>query len=201
MRNTIFVIVASFLLISCSTGDGVFDPKSSVRIIHSTTYPEFPNIEPLPDVNILPWEADVPRDTSVLSVKNTTECRKVETYIPDDKPHVVLPKEEQDPTWWSKCGEHPILPNSNIYLGFEQDQWNIIVENFAKLKERVWQYKQRIKEVNRQREEWRKKAEEERKRLNQVPDSNVDTKDTSKNNEKDVSETKEKPSFFERLFN
>ena len=151
-----------------------------MRVVNSTSYPEFPDVEPLPPVDILPWKHDVPRDMTVLSVKNLSECRKVETYVPENKPYVTLPKKEQTTEWWAKCGEHPVLPNSNIFIGFEQDQWNILVEDFMKLREQNWKYKQRIDQVNKQRQEWRKKADEERLRLEkQNTDTNSDKPDTT----------------------
>ena len=208
MKKLAILLVIALGLTACGTTDPSFEPKSSVRLVTSMTYPEFPNIEPLPDVNFLPWVSTVPLDTSVVSVKNTTECRKVKTYVPEDKPYVVLPVEEQPPSWWSKCGENPVLPNSNVYIGFEQDQWNIILENFAKLKERNWQYKQRLEEVNRQRTEWRAKAEAERQRIaketapGETPEvKNTGTKvpDTKAPEIKPVNE--EKPSLLKRIFN
>ena len=192
MRNILVVFVASLALVACATDSAEFKPTSTVRVVNSTSYPEFPNIEPLPPVDVLPWKHDVPRDMTVFSVKNTTVCRKVETYTPEDKPYVVLPKEQQTEEWWSKCGEHPPLPDSNIFIGFSQDQWNILIENFAKLRERVWQYKQRIDQVNKQRDDWRKKADEERMRIEKQ-----NSGDTSSNPEapKQTEDTK-KSGFF-----
>jgi hypothetical protein len=166
VNKILLSVIALFLLSACDTTSREFKPLTTVRVITTMSYPEFPDIEPLSDTNIIPWIHDMPRDMSILSVKSLTECRKIETYIPEDKQYVVLPIKEQSDAWWQKCGENPIIPNSNIFIGFTQENWNIILENFAKLKERNWQYKQRIIEINRQREEWRKKAEEERIRSN-----------------------------------
>lgn len=176
MNKIIGVIVVSLLLGACVGNiDREFKPKTTVQIITAMSYPQFPNIEPLPDVSILSFEADLPRDLEAISVKNLTNCRRVkigkdkykklEMYYPEDKPYVILPKEEQTAAWWKTCGENPILPKSNIFIGFNQVEWNIVLENFAKLRERIWQYKQRLVEINRQRQEWRDKADAERKRL------------------------------------
>lgn len=182
MIKILAVIAATLLLGACAGNiDRKFKPKTTVRVITSMSYPQFPNIEPLPILGILPFVADLPRDLDAISVKSLTDCirvkigkdektgkiifRKLEFYHPDDKPYVRLPKEEQTASWWKACGENPIFPESNIFIGFNQVEWNIILENFAKLRERVWQYKQRIIEINRQRQEWRDKADAERKRL------------------------------------
>ena len=192
MKKILTILVASILLTACNaTTDGEFRPKTTVRVISSMSYPEFPNIEPLPPVAVLPWEHDLPRDTTIVSVKNITACRKVETYSPEDKPHVVLPKEEQSIGWWKKCGENPISPDSNIFIGFTQTEWNIVLENFAKLRERIWQYRQRIIEVNRQRQEWRDKVEQERIRLSDENNPKAKSVEKSK-------ETKEE-SFFDKF--
>lgn len=176
-----------FLLTACETETARrFEPQTTVRVISTMTYPEFPNVEPLPPLAILPWRHDMPRDTNIVSVKNITECRKVETYSPENKPHVVLPVEDQSIGWWKRCGENPIFPDSNIFIGFSQTDWNIILENFAKLRERNWQYKQRIIEVNRQREVWREKAEQERLRLESR--QNDDAEKTPKKVSKEVPE-------------
>lgn len=183
--NKILAVIAATLLLGACTGniDREFKPKTTVRVITSMSYPQFPNIEPLPILGILSFVADLPRDLDEISVKNLTDCRRVkimdakdspdkkdkykklETYHLENKPYVILPKEEQTAAWWKECGENPIFPESNIFIGFNQVEWNIILGNFAKLRERVWQYKQRIIEINRQRQEWRDKADAERKRL------------------------------------
>lgn len=166
MNKTIMTVIGMILLTAChATTSEEFKPRTSVRVINSMIYPEFPNIEPLPPINIIGWTHDMPRDLSIVSVKNISGCRDVETYSPEDRPYVVLPVEEQKASWWRECGENPIFPKSNVYVGFSQENWNIILENFAKLRERNWQYKQRIFEINRQRTEWRRKAEQERLRI------------------------------------
>jgi len=194
--NKLFLLISAMVVLSAcihTPSSNDFTPKTTVRVITSISYPEFPNIEPLPNVNLVPWTHDMPRDTTVVSVKNLTTCRKIETYTPENKPHVVLPKEEQTTSWWKKCGEYPIMPNSNVFIGFSQDQWNIILEDFSKLRERNWQYKQRIIEINRQRESWRERADQERAKANGL--NGIE----KKSNEKVSSKIKEK-SFLENLF-
>lgn len=154
------LIIALSLIMGVTGCMSLPKPTSTIRVINTNVYPEMPDIEPVDDPNLAPFQADVPRDLSVLSVKNLTACR-VDTIEDPDRPWVILPTEEQSSNWWSRCGEHPVVPDSNIFLGFDQDNWYIIVENFAKLKEALHRYKARIDEINRQRAEWRRKALEE----------------------------------------
>jgi len=149
--------VALLLLGACQNVDG-FNPQSTVRVVTATSYPEFPNVEPVSPVNLIPWTANVPRDMTKTVAKNTTACQKI-------------PEDERNTAYWNRCGEHPIITNSNIFMGFDQTNWNIIIENFAKLREQLFKYKKRVEEVNRQREAWRKKAEAERLRtMEENPD-------------------------------
>jgi len=150
-KTKVLIAFAALLLLGACAGNKGFNPQSTVRVVTSMSYPEFPNVEPLLPLNVIPWQADVPRDMTKTVVKNLTACKKV-------------PEEDQDDAFWNRCGEHPIVTNSNIFIGFDQLNWNIIIENFAKLREQLFKYQNRIEEVNRQRGAWRVKAEEERLR-------------------------------------
>jgi len=154
VKTRVLIAVTALLLLGACASNTGFNPKSTVRVVTSMSYPEFPNVEPLLPVNVIPWQADVPRDMTKTVTKNLTSCRKV-------------PEEDRDDAYWNKCGEHPIVTNSNIFIGFDQTNWNIIIENFAKLREHLFKYQKRIDEVNRQREAWREKAEAERLRLSE----------------------------------
>jgi hypothetical protein len=50
------------------------------------------------------------------------------------------------------------LPNSNIFLGFDQANWEAFQENWERIKARDAMWRARIDEVNRQRREAREKA-------------------------------------------
>ena len=165
MKTVIILVLASFVIAACSGSfSNSFKPKTSVRLITTTTYPEFPDLSPVSPVNLLPWKHDVPRDMDRLTVKNLSTC-------------INVPEEDQNSSFWRRCGENPILTNSNIFVGFDQQNWNIIQGNFLKLQERIFQYQQRIKAVNKQRQEWRRKSEEERKRINKIEDQNNTTQE------------------------
>lgn len=159
---------AALLLLGGCAADAGFNPKSTVRVINSMSYPEFPNVQPVFPVNLIPWQADVPRDLTKTVVKNVTLCKKVS-------------EEDRDDAFWNRCGEHPIVTNSNIFIGFDQINWNIIIENFAKLREQLFKYQKRIEEVNRQREAWRVKAEAERQRMAAENSGEPLTKEEQKN--------------------
>jgi hypothetical protein len=100
----------------------------------------------VPDPELLPWKHDVPRDMSTKVVVDSESCKNV-------------PETARNESFWERCGIHPPLKDSNIFIGFDLDNWNIILEDFAKLRETIYQYKSRITEVNNQRAKWRAKAE------------------------------------------
>jgi len=105
-----------------------------------------------PPVRLVPFQADMPRDLTQLTVKNVTNC-------------VSIPEEERDERFWARCGEHPIVPNSNIYIGFSQQNWNNIQTNLITLQENDFVLRGLLEEANRLREEFRQKAQEERDRI------------------------------------
>ena len=158
-NNILFLFIALFVLSGCSTFSA-FDPKTNVRLVNTEIFPEFPDITPLQPLNLLPWEADIPRDSSRIVPKNITKCLKV-------------PENKRDRSYWITCGENPILEGSNIYLGMDQTNWNIMVEDFAKLKERLQQYEARIREINNQRKKWRDQAEDLRNKTRQIEENPV----------------------------
>lgn len=146
--NLIFVLLGAFVLGGCA-GDGF---KSTVKVINTTTYPELPDIEPLPPLGLLKWKHDVPRDMDKVQPKSLMSC-------------INVPENKRNEAYWRRCWEHPPLPNTNIFVGFDQTNWLIIFENFAKLRERLFQYQARLDAVNKQRKEWRDLANKERVRV------------------------------------
>ena len=150
------MFLAGSALAGCAT-DG-FNPQSKVQVITTKSYPEIPDIEPVAPVNLIPWQYDIPRDTSRIVPKNTTECEKV-------------PEEKRDDAYWKKCWENPPLKNTNLYIGFDHDNWNIFLEDWQKLQEKNLQYKARIEEINKQRKEWRDLADQERKKAKEKLES------------------------------
>ncbi len=160
MRNNILIVfIALFALVGCAMGE--FEPKTTVTLVNTEIFPELPDITPLQPLDLLPWVADVPRDPSKLVPKNITKCLKI-------------PENKRDKVYWIRCGENPIVQGSNIYLGMDQTNWNIMVEDFAKLKERLQQYEARLTEINQQRKKWREQAEERRKKTKQEQNKSVE---------------------------
>jgi hypothetical protein len=142
MKNIIIGLCGIILLTGCDSFDK-FQPTVTVDHKITNVYPNLPDLEPVKKQPLDSWNVDVARDMSVpLKVKNTTECLSVK-------------KEKQDDEFWAKCGEHPPLEKSNIYLGFDQDNWNKVVGNFAKLKTMISEYESRMEMINKQRAEWR----------------------------------------------
>lgn len=127
------------------------EPVTTVRVVQVTAYPELPDI-PLPgEPVLLPWEYEVPRDMSRKEPRATPDCERV-------------PDKERDDAFWQRCGENPVVRDSNVLFGFDQRNWNILLANFSKLREYIFQLRARIDLANESRREWRQRAQEERKR-------------------------------------
>ena len=138
------------LLAGCAaSGQKAAEPVTTVRVVPATAYPELPEIQLPIEPVLLPWEYEVPRDMSRWEAKNTPECAGVA-----DKPPT-------DPAW-KRCGEHPVVRDSNVLFGFDQPNWNIMLSNFSKLREYIFQLKARVDLANQSRREWRQRAEDER---------------------------------------
>jgi len=128
-------------------------PQTSVTVVNTTAYPEFPDLPIPPDVKLLPFKVDFPRKSGELVVKNITAC-------------VNVSEEAQDVRFWARCGENPIDSNSNIFIGFDQPNWNNLNSNFEILKENNSILRGLLRQANKQRSGWRKLATEERNKAN-----------------------------------
>jgi hypothetical protein len=149
---SIVVAAAAWALAGCASQRLTTpEPVTTVKLIQVTSYPELPDI-PLPlEPQLLPWEYEVPRDLSRLEPKSTPDCEKV-----TDK--------ERDAAYWARCGQNPVIRDTNVLFGLDQRNWNIMLSNFSKLREYIVQLKSRVDVANESRREWRRKAEEERRR-------------------------------------
>lgn len=144
--------VLALLLSGCALNKPVNpEPVTTVRVVQVTAYPELPDI-PLPvEPVLLPWEYEVPRDMSRKEPRPTPDCERV-------------PDKERDDAFWQRCGENPVVRDSNVLFGFDQRNWNILLANFSKLREYIFQLRARIDLANESRREWRQRAQEERRR-------------------------------------
>lgn len=113
-RLAAVAISLSFLTACGSTPIG-----STVRVVNSSSYPSLPDIPPLPELDLMPFEYDMPRDAN-----------------------------------------GKVISNSNIFLGFDLKNWQIMLNNFKILEGREQMWRTRVEEVNRQRAEWRKLNEQ-----------------------------------------
>ena len=151
MRRNSRAIAALVLVLPLAACNGMRltepEVKTKVEVVTTTGYPELPDIQMPLEPALIPWEYDVPRDMSKVEPKNE-ECRKT-------------PETARDEAWDRKCGVNPVVP-SNVLYGFDQHNWNIMLSNFAKLREYIVQLKARIDAANESRQEWRAKAEKER---------------------------------------
>lgn len=136
------LVAAALVLAGCTT-TGSTVPTPTVVAQPTLVYPDLPPLDE-PELALRPFTLDYPRDmTAAPVVKNTTECQQ--TPVP-----------QRDAAFWRRCGQQPILPNSNIHVGFTYEQWLLWQQNMAALDAYVRTTRQRIELINKQREEWRR---------------------------------------------
>jgi hypothetical protein len=146
------VVLLAAALAGCgSTPFAPPEPVTTVRVVQTMAYPELPDIQLPIEPALLPWEYEVPRDLSRTEPKATPECQRV-------------PEKERDEAYLERCGEHPVIRDTNVLFGFDQRNWNLLLSNFSKLREYIFQLKARIDLANDSRREWRTRAEEERRK-------------------------------------
>lgn len=153
MKNKIVAVISILALGACASTPDPVDrtPITTVRVVNTTAYPEFPNLPTPPEVRLLPFEVDFPRDLTQLTVRNVTNC-------------VNVPEEQRDDRFWARCGENPIKTNSNVFIGLDQQNWSNLNSNLNLLKENNNVLRGLIDQANRQRAEWRRRADQERAR-------------------------------------
>lgn len=161
MKKILIILLLSFVLSGCSVFGRQIFPKVSapVEVINSTSYPVMPNISYPPPLNLQNPQYDVPRDQDAdMVVTRITKC-------------VSVPKDERDNKFWAECGEQPIIGNSNIYRGFDYNNWILYLENMTRIKQQIGLYNERIDQINLLREQWRNLNKQERLRVQQAKDA------------------------------
>jgi len=155
------LLLSCIIILGLTLNGCVSSPTQSlpVRTITKTEiiqeYPEFPNMKPLPPLNLEAFSWEYPRDPTKNVPKSIERCLSV-------------PDSERNNAFWERCGEHPPQIDSNIFMGLSDKDFRTFQLNWTKLRARLKQYRARIKEINRQRTEWRQKAEEERQKYLQL---------------------------------
>ncbi len=148
------------MLGGCVLGGGTEGP--TVRVISTTSYPDLPDLPPVDPLNLNNPQYDLPRDLAAEPVvKNLSTC-------------INVPEDERNRAFWSRCGESPVISDTNIYRGFDYDNWIMYLENMNRIREYIKQYQDRIDQVNKQRQQWRElnEAEKERARKERENQSN-----------------------------
>ncbi len=160
------ISLLSFLfLISCAQNslNEDFTQPQRLYIIEKPVYPFLEKI-PLPDdPQLREFEADMPRDLSKKVVKNTTECKKASQ------------KERETRRFKEKCEEHPVILDSNIYLGFDEKNWLNLQYNFIVLKEKIEEFKKIIgiynEKIDKMKENQEKDMKEFENKLSKIRES------------------------------
>ena len=150
--RSICALALVLLLPACGGMQRLTDPevKTNVQVVNTTGFPELPDIQMPLEPALITWEYEVPRDMSKFEPRNE-ECRKT-------------PEASRDEAWDKKCGINPVIRDANVLYGFDQRNWDIMQQNFAKLREYIIQLRARIEVANESRQEWRRKADSERNR-------------------------------------
>lgn len=148
----IFLLVV-FLLPGCQTTTTTMTPSPSVQIIEKPVFPVLNEYKIPEEPELIPFVVDMPRDTTKRTVKNVTEC-------------VSVKEEKRNEEFWKKCGEHPIITDSNIYVGFDLENWNNLQSNFFRLREYINTLKSIIKEINFRISEIKQSEKEETEKFN-----------------------------------
>ena len=135
--KTIMIIALSLILSGCF-GIG---KKPNETIVYRTLNPELPPIACNNTSLGLPqW--DFPRlMADGLQVKNTERCLTIE-------------EDKQNDSFWRRCGEFPIDQKSNIFYGFDKDNWNQLVLNMNIIKLNNKACADTLNLVNEQRAKW-----------------------------------------------
>ncbi|MDQ6961588.1 MAG: hypothetical protein Q9M28_03530 [Mariprofundaceae bacterium] len=126
-------------------------------------YPEFPDIKPLPSLNLSSFSWEYPRDPGKKIPRSTEKCLSVADA-------------ERDDAFWERCGEHPPQIDSNIFMGLGDKDFKTFQLNWVKIRAQLKRYRSRIEEVNRQRQEWRRKAEVERNKRTKLQEAQSEGK-------------------------
>ncbi|MEM5877534.1 MAG: hypothetical protein QXF12_01515 [Candidatus Aenigmatarchaeota archaeon] len=82
-------------------------------------------------------EVDVPRNINEFVIKDDQNCRELKNKRNDEN---EIPKE---------CLENPVIENTNIYVGFDLDNWEKFQINLFRIREYTNTLKEIIKEMNR----------------------------------------------------
>lgn len=110
----------------------------------NNVYPDLPHIDKPIELDLEAVAYAFPLDMNAPPViKSSTFCKST-------------PVEEQDLNYEAKCFEQPVDKDSNVYIGFEQNEWEKFKTNMVKLKAQGEAYSDTIDEINRQRDVWKK---------------------------------------------
>lgn len=149
-------LIAVTALGACSSFPRIPLPTREVPVpVIINVYPELDPIDTR-TLKLEPTLFDIPREmASEMVVKNTPECQEVQLL-------------EQTDAFWFECGEFPQDKDSNLFVGFDRDNYENYVLNLARIAEWKRSVTSLIEVENRRREEWRRLNIEERAKLEEL---------------------------------
>lgn len=142
MANKILASLVIVLMLSgCSSlfGDGF---NSSVVTKNQPIYPNLPDIS-IPTLSLLPTQHDIPRDTSLPLVVNREKSECISGTV------------KQNDAFWIRCGLYPIQDSSNLFRGYDRQNWNNLIINQVRIDEHIKILVSLINLDNQQRQRWR----------------------------------------------
>ena len=142
--NKFVVILLALSLAACGSTKEIAVP------VYVSVQPNLPPISAPARIEFGAPQWDLPRDmTAQPQIKNLSTC-------------INVAEEKQNNSFWRRCGEFPVDENSNLYMGFDLDNYNVIVLNVNKMKLQLKAYWDTIQKINAERELWREQNERAR---------------------------------------
>lgn len=116
-----------------------------VSKVEGSKWPDLPPVERPAKPRVQAWQYDYPRDLSQPQI------------VASRKSCLSVAPAKQDASFWGLCGVYPIDPKSNLFIGFEREQWDILLKNLQELEAYYSASQATFDELDRQRETWRKR--------------------------------------------
>ncbi len=166
IKRILFLISLIFTFSGCQSimdSNAVSSNITPVQILEKPIYPVLEEIIIPEDPVLIPMTVDMPRK-SHKSVKNVPHCLDV-------------PESERNELFWNECEDNEIILDSNLYVGFNINEWENLQINLIRIKEYANLLKEILNEVNirirdiketekREIEEFNKRYEEFLKNIN-----------------------------------
>lgn len=157
----LIAILFTTVIGACSSFPRIPLPTRDVPVpVVLEVYPELPPMQ-ASDLELSPTIFDIPRITAMEKVvRNDPDCQSV-------------PEEERNDIFWDECGEYRQDKYSNLFVGFDRENYENYVLNLARIAEFKKSIESLIEAENARRAEW--------SRLNEESKLNIETLEAEMN--------------------